>query len=338
MSRPEGPRSRKLRGELELVEKRLKELEERLEGWWELKGNLEQRTVAKAFVGREGKVVGRVVGGEHDGMIVLFKTPPRPGEMVVLVDYEVRESRSGKHYVKCFSWLLPEQADALQKEMKALEEEYDKLRERREELAHAYERALAEDEASEFLGDELLAKLKKLTSCSLAAAAIKDLAKEICGRSELVVLVDDDRLDILGPRALVSVVSGDVFVSHEWPPYIPEGREAFSTTYLCVPVRIDRWGLEPEEKELLDEIIRRAAFYTGTVREHSAHVDFVFIKLGLSPETVWALNEKAREIARRLERVEDVLFRLRVWREWLARVEAEAGCVQDTSDLVTTAQ
>ncbi|RLI06543.1 hypothetical protein DRO32_05390, partial [Candidatus Bathyarchaeota archaeon] len=61
MSRPEGPRSRKLRGELELVEKRLEELEERLEGWWELKGNLEQRTVAKAFVGREGKVVGTVL-------------------------------------------------------------------------------------------------------------------------------------------------------------------------------------------------------------------------------------------------------------------------------------
>ncbi len=74
------------------------------------------------------------------GMIVLFSDNLRyslkPYENVYLVDYQVRESRTGKKYVKCFRCLTEEQYGALKEDaerrLKEIEEEIERQRIREE--------------------------------------------------------------------------------------------------------------------------------------------------------------------------------------------------------------
>ena len=81
------------------------------------------------------------------GMIVLFSDNLRyslkPYENVYLVDYQVRESRSGKKYVKCFRCLTEEQYGALKEDaerrLKEIEERIERQRIREEAESAARE-------------------------------------------------------------------------------------------------------------------------------------------------------------------------------------------------------
>ena len=62
-------------------------------------------------MGKAGDVIGIVTkdccgGSVKKGMVVLFDKPPSEvGRTVFCVDYAVRQSQAGKHYVKCFEWV-----------------------------------------------------------------------------------------------------------------------------------------------------------------------------------------------------------------------------------------
>jgi len=71
--------------------------------------------------GRDNNVIGIVksancADGVASGMIVLFSNPPPPlNETVYLIEYQVRDSKTGKKYVKCFKWLTEKQVEELNK-------------------------------------------------------------------------------------------------------------------------------------------------------------------------------------------------------------------------------
>jgi len=73
--------------------------------------NKEATVLATVMKGRGDKNIAVVTEGDMKGMVVLFKNPPADdliGKKIMCTEYEIRESKTGKQYIKCFLYILPE--------------------------------------------------------------------------------------------------------------------------------------------------------------------------------------------------------------------------------------
>jgi len=96
-------------------------------------------------VGDDGTPIGRVADGDNTGMVVLFgEEKPEPGTIVFCTSYDVRTSRKGKNYVKCFKWVKTEEE---------VEEEKRRCRERRLKRLEEAAKLVLPPDLEEFAGD-----------------------------------------------------------------------------------------------------------------------------------------------------------------------------------------